>query len=103
MSGNGPFRADPYFGRSQVLRALPTDFPAPPQASIDGAGAGSHLPYRVEWESDAPTSDVAGLMRQRLDDGTWRVFDSTEADGAIRLRRRVRARMACRRYWLRSP
>ena len=86
ISGNGPFHNDSYFGRSQVLRALPADFPAPPQASLEGAGAGSHLPYRVEWKSPAPTSDVAGLMRKQLNDGTWRVVDSSDADGAIRLR-----------------
>ena len=86
ISGNGPFRTDSYFGRNQVLRALPADFPAPPQASLEGAGAGSHLPYRVEWQSSAPTSDVAGLMREQLNDGTWRVVDSSEADGTIKLR-----------------
>jgi hypothetical protein len=86
ISGNGPFHADSYFGRTQVLQALPADFPAPPQASIEGAGAGSHLPYRVEWESPARTSDVAGLMREQLNDGTWRIVDSSDTDGTIRLR-----------------
>jgi hypothetical protein len=86
VSGNGPFHSDPYFGRGQVLRALPQDFPAPSQARIDGAGAGSHLPYRVDWQSSEPTSDVAGIMRERLDDGTWRIVDSSAADGTIKLR-----------------
>jgi hypothetical protein len=86
VSGNGPFRSDPYFGRGQVLRALPADFPAPRQARIEGAGAGSHLPYRVEWQSSGRTSDVAGLMRQQLSDGTWRIVDSSYADGATKLR-----------------
>jgi hypothetical protein len=86
VSGNGPFHTDPYFGRGQVLRALPADFPVPPQAHIDGAGSGSHLPYRVEWQSDARTSDVAGLMRTQLDDGTWRIVDSSDADGTVHLR-----------------
>jgi hypothetical protein len=86
VSGNGPFRSDPYFGRSQVLRALPSDFPVPPRASIDGAGPGSHLPYRVEWETPERTSDVAGLMRSQLNDGTWRVVDSSDEDGKLKLR-----------------
>lgn len=86
VSGNGPFHTDPYFGRNQVLHALPADFPAPPEASIEGTGAGSHLPYRVEWETPARTSDVAALMRTKLNDGTWRVVDSTDADGAFKLR-----------------
>ena len=86
VSGNAPFRTDRYFGRGQVLRALPQDFPVPPRASIDGAGPGSHLPYRVVWETPGRTSDVAGLMRTQLNDGTWRVVDSSEEDGKVRLR-----------------
>ena len=86
VSGNAPFRTDRYFGRGQVLRALPGDFPVPPRASIDGAGPGSHLPYRVEWETPAHTSDVAGLMRAKLNDGTWRVVDSSDTDGVLKLR-----------------
>jgi len=86
VSGNGPFRADPYFSRSQVLRALPADFPAPPRSSIEGAGAGAHLPYRVEWDSGAQTSEVAGLMRAQLADGSWRIVDSSAIDGTIKLR-----------------
>ncbi len=86
VSGNGPFHTDRYFGRGQVLRALPADFPAPPRAHIDDAGSGSHLPYRVEWHSPGQTSEVAGLMRARLDDGTWRVVDSREQDGTVHVR-----------------
>ena len=86
VSGNAPFHSDPYFGRGQVLRALPADFPAPPQSRVDGAGPGSHLPYRVEWRSDAPVSAVAGVMRQQLDDGTWRIVDSSNVDGTLHLR-----------------
>lgn len=86
VSGNGPFHTDPYFGRNQVLRALPADFPPPPRSSIEGTGAGSHLPYRVEWESGAQTSEVAGLMRTKLADGSWRVVDSSDVDGTFKLR-----------------
>ncbi len=86
VSGNGPFHTDAYFGRTQVLRALPADFPAPPQSRVEAAGAGSHLPYRIEWQSPAHSSDVAGLMREQLNDGTWRVVDSSDADGAFKLR-----------------
>jgi hypothetical protein len=86
VTNSGPYRTDPYFGRANVLGALPSDFPLPDGASLDGAGPGLHLPYRVEWDAPGPTSDVAGIMRQKLDEGTWRIVDSGDADGGVRLR-----------------
>jgi hypothetical protein len=77
ITGAGPFRTDGDFARGRILAALPADFPVPPQSDIEDTGAGAHYPYRVEWRTDAPTSEVAGLMRQRLDDGTWRVVDTS--------------------------
>jgi hypothetical protein len=73
VSGSGPFASDRYFGRAQVLRALPADFPPPPDAQLRGAGAGERLPYRIEWTTDARTSEVAGVMREQLDDGSWSI------------------------------
>ncbi len=86
VSASGPFRGDAYFERSAVLQALPADFPRPADAEIAHVGAGSQLPYRIEWQSPAPTSDVAALMRTRLDDGSWKIVDATENDGAITMR-----------------
>jgi hypothetical protein len=81
VTGSGPFRSEAYFGRTQVVRALPADFPVPDGARFDDAGAGSRLPYRIEWDAPAPVSDVAGIMRQRLADGSWKIVDQ-QADGA---------------------
>ncbi len=54
VSGSGPFSHDAYFARGKVLEALPSDFPVPPASKVQGAGAGTHLPYRVEWETSGP-------------------------------------------------
>lgn len=85
VSHSGPFRPDP-FGRDAVLRALPYDFPAPPRASIEDAGKGEFLPYRVEWTAPAPAGEVAGVIKRRLNDGNWEVvMDESKPDG-VRLR-----------------
>ena len=86
VTGSGPFQHDAYFNRGNVLNALPSDFPVPPASKVEDAGAGSHLPYRVEWKTPGRTSDVAGLMRQQLADGTWRIVESNDTDGVVRLR-----------------
>jgi hypothetical protein len=86
VSGSGPFHHDADFGRAAVLRALPSDFPAPDRSRVQSAGAGSHLPYRVEWDVDGATSEVAGILRQRLADGTWKIVDSQTDGGDVRLR-----------------
>jgi hypothetical protein len=83
----GPFATDRYFSRADVLAALPADFPTPPESAIGAAGPGERLPYAIDWQSTAPVSEVAGIMREQLDDGSWQLVDSTvDADGALRLR-----------------
>ncbi len=86
VSGSAPFERDQLFGRHEVLGALPSDFPIPPAAKVDGAGPGQHLPYRVEWHSPDTQSEVAGLMRQRLGDGSWRIVDSSDDGASVRMR-----------------
>jgi hypothetical protein len=86
VSGSGPFRAAGYFDRGRVLGALPADFPVPPLSDVESAGAGSTYPYRVEWQTPSRTSEVAGLMREQLDDGSWRVVDSSSQGGAVTMR-----------------
>jgi hypothetical protein len=86
VSGSGPFHSDAYFARGKVLEALPADFPVPPAAKVHDAGAGTRLPYRVEWETANHTSDVAGLMRQKLGDGTWRIVDASDNGQNVHLR-----------------
>lgn len=85
VAQSGPFQVDA-FGRTSALRSLPDDFPLPERASVDDAGPGTLLPYRVEWEAEQPVSEVAGLMRQRLDDGRWEIALVDEAGGSTRLR-----------------
>lgn len=85
-SGSGPFATDGYFGRDMVLRALPADFPVPDGSRLQDAGAGSRLPYRIDWQTSEPISDVAGLMRERLGDGTWHIVDTQADGGAVTLR-----------------
>jgi hypothetical protein len=83
VSGSGPFHSDRYFGRTQVLRALPEDFPAPPAAELRDAGAGTRLPYRIEWTSAARINEVAGIMRARLDDGSWTIVPPPDDGDAL--------------------
>ena len=82
VSGSGPFRSDGHFGRPQVIGALPADFPLPDDARLRDAGAGERLPYRIEWRSDARVSEVAGIMRARLDDGSWSIVTPVD-DGDL--------------------
>ncbi len=86
VSGGAPFERDELFGRHEVLGALPADFPVPPSAKVDGAGPGQHLPYRVEWHTPDARSEVAGLMRQRLGDGSWRIVDASDDGASARMR-----------------
>lgn len=85
-SGSGPFATNTYFGRDTVLRALPPDFPVPDGSRLDDAGAGTRLPYRIDWQTNGLISDVAGLMRERLSDGTWHVVDTRVDGDAVTLR-----------------
>jgi hypothetical protein len=85
VSASGPFRPDP-FGREAVLKALPGDFPVPPHASLQDAGKGRLLPYRVEWTADAPAGEVAGVIKRRLNDGNWEVVMAEDQPEGARLR-----------------
>jgi len=87
VSNSVPFRSEGLFSRTTVLNALPVDFPVVPGSRVEGAGAGTRLPYRVEWDTPAAMSEVAGIMRQRLADGTWKIVDSSIGEGDdVRLR-----------------
>lgn len=85
VSASGPFRPDP-FGPDAVLEALPGDFPLPPGAALEDAGKGELLPYRVEWTTDVPAGEVAGIIKRRLDDGNWEIVMSEDQPGGARLR-----------------
>lgn len=89
VSGTGPFRRDADFSRGRILAALPADFPVPPQSDVEDAGPGTHYPYRIEWQTPARTSDVLGLMRVQLDDGTWQVVNGDDAGATLRSTRRT--------------
>ena len=85
VSESPPFQPD-LFSRQVVLRALPADFPVPASASVKDAGEGMLLPYRVEWQADESVSEVAGLFRQRLDNGTWQILLAEGDATNVRLR-----------------
>ncbi len=85
VSESPPFQPD-LFGRQAVLRALPADFPVPPAARVKDAGAGTLLPYRVEWQTDDSVSEVAGLFGERLDNGTWQILLADGDATKVRLR-----------------
>jgi hypothetical protein len=81
VSNSAPFRTPPFFSQTTVLQALPVDFPIVPGSHMEGAGVGARLPYRVEWDAPGATSEVAGLMRERLGDGSWKIIDSSVGSG----------------------
>ncbi len=80
VTGSGPFSRGELFSRQDVMAALPADFPLPDDASLRDAGPGARLPYRIEWRTDERTGEVAGLMRTRLDDGSWTIVQSAIED-----------------------
>ncbi len=85
VSQNGPFQPG-NFGRQTVLGAVPDDFPVPPEATIQDAGPGTLLPYRVEWQTEAPVSEVAGMYERELADGTWEIVLEDTGEDDVRLR-----------------
>ncbi len=85
VSNNEPFRQDP-FGQQAVLQALPDDFPLPDVGRVGQAGRGSFLPYRVEWQSDRPVSEVAGAIGRKIEEGPWELVLVEDSDGILRLR-----------------
>jgi hypothetical protein len=86
VTGSGPFGSSALFNESQVMRALPVDFPVPSEATVEHVGAGSDLPYRIDWQTDASTSEVAGILREKLADGTWRIVESQNTGDGLTLR-----------------
>ena len=84
VSNNEPFRQDP-FGRQTVLQALPDDFPLPDSGVVERAGRGTLLPYRVEWVSDRPVSEVAGVIGRKIEEGPWELVLVEDHDGVMRL------------------
>jgi len=86
VSSNAPFAPSPYFSRQAIVAALPADFPVPPEASLRDTGPGDAWPYRIEWKTELPVSQVAGVMRRKLNDGAWSTTRATVNDGAIAMR-----------------
>jgi hypothetical protein len=86
VSSNAPFAPSPYFSRHVIVDALPADFPVPPAARVRDTGPGETWPYRIEWETNMPVSQVAGIMTRRLDAGAWSTSRTTETDSAITVR-----------------
>ena len=84
VSNNEPFRQDP-FGQQTVLQALPDDFPLPDTGVVESAGRGSLLPYRVEWQSDQPVSEVASVIGRKIEEGPWELVLVEDGDGVLRL------------------
>ena len=85
VSNNEPFRQDP-FGRQTVLQALPDDFPLPDGGEVEHAGRGSLLPYRVEWQSERPVSEVASAVGRKIEEGPWELVLVEDGGGILRLR-----------------
>ncbi|HET6615263.1 MAG TPA: hypothetical protein VFH62_05205, partial [Dehalococcoidia bacterium] len=83
VSQNAPFAPSPLFSRNEITAALPSDFPLPHDAQLERTGAGDALPYRIEWRTGQPVNEVAGIMKHRLDRGTWSVKRTTESGEAI--------------------
>jgi len=61
---------DPY-SKGEVLKALPEDFPLPPDLELISAGPGKSLPYRIVWRSSEPPAAVNALYDQALPTATW--------------------------------
>lgn len=87
VSQNGPFKpSESLFGRQTVLAALPEDFPILVGATIEDAGRGTLLPYRLSWTTAQPASEVAGLFRRALNDGSWEIVLANGGDDGLQLR-----------------
>ncbi len=77
------------FSKSEVLRQLPSDFPLPSDGKLEAAGEGEALPYRIEWTSKEPVSEVAGIYRELLAGDTWELMlaESSTPSYKVRLAR----------------
>jgi hypothetical protein len=74
--GHAPPFAQAYdpFSRGEVLRQVPSDFPLPPDRTLEEAGEGATLPYHIAWTSGEPVSEVAGVYRKLLQGNTWELM-----------------------------
>ena len=76
---------DPY-APSQVLKSVPADFPLPSDSRLASAGKGEELPYHLEWRSNEPVSEVAGIYRHLVTGGNWELMLDEEAAPSYRVR-----------------
>ena len=83
VSHNAPFAPSPLFSRSEIIAALPADFPAPDDARLERTGAGGTLPYRIEWQSDRPVNDVVADVSIGLAARPWSLKRTTGAGDAV--------------------
>ncbi len=88
VSHNGPFKVGP-FDQQRVLEALPVDFPLPRGSTVEDAGRGTLMPYRIEWQSAYEYNEVAGLYRNEFDEGDWEIGleESDESELLLRVMR----------------
>lgn len=61
---------DPY-SKGEVLKALPDDFPLPPDLELVSAGPGKGLPYRIVWRSPQPPDEINAVYDQAMPSGKW--------------------------------
>ncbi len=85
VSHNGPFKVGP-FDRQRVLEALPADFPLARGSTVEDAGRGTLMPYRIEWQSAYEYNEVAGLYRSELDNGDWEIGLEESGESGLLLR-----------------
>jgi hypothetical protein len=74
------------YAPSQVIKQVPSDFPLPPDSRLVSAGHGDQLAYHVEWSSDEPVSQVAGIYRHLVDGGNWELMFDEGASPAYKVR-----------------
>jgi hypothetical protein len=62
------------FAPTEVLKQVPEDFPVPQDSRLRDAGQGARLPYHVEWTTDEPVSEVAGIYRRLVSGDHWELM-----------------------------
>ncbi len=80
MEGSDPFAP------KAVLSQVPDDFPLPDDSKLELAGEGSQLPYRIEWTTAEPVSEVAGIYRDLLEEDTWELMMAEQTSPSYRIR-----------------
>jgi hypothetical protein len=74
------------FSKGEVLKQIPSDFPLPPDRKLVTAGEGEELPYRIEWTSGAPASEVAEIYRELLAGDSWELMLAESSGSSYRVR-----------------